>query len=360
MPDNAARTMKQSRAGIVRAMLLLVRGYNAAKNLCLTAPIWPVKHDKDMEACEDMNDKSKPALSLVTPQARHHFTRFDQVGQLVGASEADPEMGFMARLLALCSLPRTNPGDRLQYKRINGPYTLVMFTSGLTKLPYGNLPRLLLAWVCTEAVRTQSREIVLGSSLSEFMRKLDILSSDSGGAWGIRTRLRNQMDRLFHATVQLMYKDEKETASVGSLIADRTELWWDPRRPDEPVLWESKIRLGEEFFNEIICRPVPLDLNILKALKRSPLGLDLYMWLTYRTFALNRQVQISWPMLYRQFGTDPAKASEHRAVQNFRKDCLRELKKIRTAWPGLKYGIAKGVLVLHPSEPSIPRLIQVE
>ena len=50
-------------------------------------------------ACEDMNDKSKPALSLVTPQARHHFTRLDQVDLLVGASEADAEVGFMARML---------------------------------------------------------------------------------------------------------------------------------------------------------------------------------------------------------------------------------------------------------------------
>ena len=45
------------------------------------------------------------------PQALHHFTRFDQVNQLVGAGEADPDMGFMARLMALCSLPRTNPGE---------------------------------------------------------------------------------------------------------------------------------------------------------------------------------------------------------------------------------------------------------
>ena len=45
-----------------------------------------------------------------TPQALHHFTRFDQVGQRVGASEADPDLGFMARMMALCSLPRTNPG----------------------------------------------------------------------------------------------------------------------------------------------------------------------------------------------------------------------------------------------------------
>ena len=120
------------------------------------------------------------AIREATPQALHHFTRFDQVNQLVSASEADPDLGFMARMLALCSLPRTNPGNRLQYKRVNGPYTLYMTAGGGNKLPFGNLPRLLLAWICTEAVRTQSRELVLGRSLSEFMRTLDVYS-DSGG-----------------------------------------------------------------------------------------------------------------------------------------------------------------------------------
>ena len=80
------------------------------------------------------------------------------MNQLVGASEADPDLGFMARMMALCSLPRTNPGNRHQYKRVNGPYKLVMIAGADNKLPYGNLPRLLVAWVCTEAVRTQSRE----------------------------------------------------------------------------------------------------------------------------------------------------------------------------------------------------------
>ena len=53
------------------------------------------------------------AIREATPQAQHHFTRCDQVDQLVGASEADPDLGFMARLLALYSLPRTNPGIAL-------------------------------------------------------------------------------------------------------------------------------------------------------------------------------------------------------------------------------------------------------
>ena len=64
-------------------------------------------------------------------QARHHFTLADQVNQLVSAREADPDRGFMARTMALCSLPR-----------------------------------LILAWLCTEVVRTGSREIVLWGSRS--------------------------------------------------------------------------------------------------------------------------------------------------------------------------------------------------
>ena len=53
-----------------------------------------------------------PAIRDGSPQARHSFTVADQVEQLVTASEADPERGFMARTMALCSLPRSNPGNR--------------------------------------------------------------------------------------------------------------------------------------------------------------------------------------------------------------------------------------------------------
>ena len=70
-------------------------------------------------------------------------------------------------------------------------------------------------------------------------------------------------------------------------------------------LWESKIRLGEDFFNEIINHPVPLNLNTLNALKRSPLGLDLYLWLVYRTFTLRAPLRLTWRLLYGQFGEAP-------------------------------------------------------
>ena len=119
------------------------------------------------EAFSGLDAGPLQAIRDATPQARHHFTQADQVDQLVTASETTPDLGFMARLLALCSLPRSNPGDRLQYKRVNGPFTLYMTASGGNKLPFGNLPRLILAWVCTEAVRTQSRDVDPGAVAGE-------------------------------------------------------------------------------------------------------------------------------------------------------------------------------------------------
>ena len=306
------------------------------------------------EAVSGLDDELVPALRDAPPQARHHFTLSDQVAQLVSASEADPDRGFMARTMALCSLPRTNPGNRHQYKRVNGPFKLVLVAGADNKLPYGNLPRLLMAWLCTEAVRTQSRVIVLGDSLSKFMRELGIYNS--GGK--PQTRLRNQMRRLFGCTVSMVYEDKHGDQFVSSLIADRGEFWWNERKPDERALWDSKIRLGEDFFNEIIRHPVPLDMNTLTALKRCSLGLDLYLWLVYRTFALRAPQRLTWRQVYRQFGLHPDKASDKFTVRDFREKVLRELKKIKLAWPGLNYATAPGVLILHPSTPTIAPLNQ--
>ena len=301
-------------------------------------------------------DDPVKAFREASPQALHHFTQADQVNLLVSASEADPDLGFMARLLVLCSLPRSNPGNRLQYKRVNGPFTLYMTASGGNKLPFGNLPRLILAWVCSEAVRTQSRVLVLGKSLSDFMRSLGVYSS-SGEK---HTRLRNQMKRLFGCTVSMIYEDEHGEARVSSLVADHAEFWWNERKPDEPSLWESKIELGEKFFNEIISHPVPIDMNTLTALKRSSLGLDLYLWLVYRTFPLRAPLRLTWRLLYSQFGAHPAKASDKETIQNFRRKVLRELKKIKLAWPELNYSTAPGLLILHPSRPAIAPADQVQ
>ena len=79
---------------------------------------------------EALADLPGPVQALIpSPPTQRHFTRADQVNQLASASEADPDLGFMARMMVLCSLPRTNPGNRHQYKRVNGPYKALLHDS---------------------------------------------------------------------------------------------------------------------------------------------------------------------------------------------------------------------------------------
>ena len=72
---------------------------------------------------------------IPSPPTQRHFTRADQVNQLASASEADPDLGFMARMMVLCSLPRSNPGNRHQYKRVNGPTSSSCRSPGITSSP---------------------------------------------------------------------------------------------------------------------------------------------------------------------------------------------------------------------------------
>ena len=168
------------------------------------------------------------------------------------------------------------------------------------------------------------------------------------------------MKRLFGCTVTMVYEERAGFARVSSLVSDKHKFWWNERKPDQPSLWESKIYLGEQFFNEIISHPVPLDMNTLTAPKRSSLGLDLYLWLVYRTFALRAPKRLTWRLLYSQFGAHPDKASDRVTVRNFQRKALRELKKIKIAWPGLNYTTAPGLLILHPSIPAIRPVEQAQ
>ena len=159
------------------------------------------------------------------------------------------------------------------------------------------------------------------------------------------------MQRLFSATVQLTHQHTRGSHAITSPIASEVTLWWDPNHADAPILWDSTIELGEKLFAEIIACPVPLDMNVLKAMKRSPLGLDVYLWLTYRMFGLKSPLRLSWRQLYRQFGSTVK--SDVRTVDYFRKDVVRELRKLHTAWPELSYRLPTGFLELRPTPPRI-------
>ncbi|MGB5295948.1 MAG: replication protein RepA, partial [Thermoanaerobaculia bacterium] len=83
--------------------------------------------------------------------------------------------------------------------RTNGALKVSVSAHPLLELPYGRYPRLLMAWVTTEAVRTKEPVLQLGPSLTCFMSQLGLLPR--GGQTGPIGRLREQMQRLFGATI---------------------------------------------------------------------------------------------------------------------------------------------------------------
>ena len=233
-------------------------------------------------------------------------------------------LGFYARLFVQAGMPHSDPATT-QYERSNGSLTLTMMAPAKVGLPYGSLPRLLLAWLTTEAVRTKEPHLVLGNTLRAFLDQLGL--SSTGGKRGDITRLRNQMRRLFSSSVNCTYDGPNGWAMANVNVAEAAELWWDPKQPDQAELWDSTVTLGHRFFEEIIRRPVPIDTRALRALTRSPLAIDLYVWLTHRMSYLDKPVLVPWELLALQTG------AHYQAVRQFRYKALRVLPKVTAVYP---------------------------
>ena len=196
------------------------------------------------------------------------------------------DAAFIARELVLASLPHSNPGDRPLWTRRNGNVTLAIQpgmniqTGQSYGYPYGIIPRLLLFWITTEALRTGDRRLELGNSLSGFMTQLGLSAYTGRGKRGDAKRLRDQMERLFRSRFSLeRYEVDDVRAGkswIDMQVAPQGDLWWSVRAPDQGALWGSWIELGELFYTANTSAPVPVDMRALRALKRSPLALDLY------------------------------------------------------------------------------------
>jgi hypothetical protein len=271
------------------------------------------------------------------------------IESLAIARQQAPEagaLGYMARDLVQATLPHRDPGPGVStFERSNGDFHLVILAPPRIGLPWGKCPRVLLCWLATEAVRTQSRHIELGPNLSAFMRQLGQVPT--GGRWGTISRLRDQVRRLFSSTIRYSYTGPDRFEDSGFVIASHTSLWWKPAELDTP-LSGSFVELSQEFFQSVVDRPVPIDLRVLRAL-RSPLALDIYCWLTYRTSYLSRPIEIPWPALALQFGAD------YSEVRKFRYFFLRQTRSVLRLYPEARVSESSKGLVLSPAAPHVPK-----
>jgi len=252
------------------------------------------------------------------------------------------ELGFMPRIFVQATLPHSRPATH-EFERINGRYSLHLTAPPSVGLPYGSYPRLVLAWLTTEAVRTKNPEIRLRPTFSDFMYRLGL--TPVTGKRGTVSRVRDQLHRLFSTTIRWTFTDEAEgrAGGRGLVIAGEHELWWSPGDPAQQPSWRSRFVLGSEFFDEITRSAVPVDLRALRLLKRSPLALDIYVWLTYRMSYLRRPCLIPLEALQGQFGAHYARPTD------FRRRFLRALSQVLQVYAQARVSEATQGLWLRPS-----------
>lgn len=283
--------------------------------------------------------------------------------QECSALEAN-EIGFIARFLIQATLPHSNP--RLnEWCRKNGNLTMHMMAPSAVGLPFGCYARLLLVWVSSQAVRNKSkldkgfiteqeaRKLELGRSQRRFMEDLGLRST--GGKNGSINPFREQMRRLFKTTISVTFAELNEESGyicedeMGARVADVSHILWSTKQPEQDFLWESWVELSPKFFQLITDKPVPLDMRVLRLIKRSPMALDIYCWATYRVSYLKRVTIIPWLGLMEQMG------SNYADVKDFRRRFNDGLEKVQRAWPGLDATPTDKGLLIKPGAPQVPR-----
>lgn len=265
-------------------------------------------------------------------------------------------LGYMARAMVQATMPYTLFQGHV-YERRNGTFRLTMMGHPDIGIPYGTYPRLFTNWMTTEAVRKKSPQLILGPSMSSFMGELGI--QHTGGRTGTNRAFRDRILRLLTCSVSCRWSSHSRDVGGGFHIAKHFDLWWDPRQPDQTALWKSNVTLSTDFFEEIVDRPVPIDMRALKALKRSPMQIDIYCWLTYKFFTMKRRHTVPWELLMLQFGTQTGanaitRAQQKEATRNFKKWFLRHLKTVRVFFRDSKIRPEESGLTFISGKPHIP------
>lgn len=271
----------------------------------------------------------------------------------------DPDALSLAPwFLASLSLPYRDPGAALNaWVRENGNLKITVtphIENGESRFPYGVIPRLLLTWMTTEAIRTGSPEIQIAKTLNRFLGAMGI---GDGGTQ--RKRALDQMQRLFNAGVRIEQHEKVERDGENLIhkttknfqFAEGHELWLKADIGQaSSVEWGSTVTLSPKFYESIKEHSFPVYTEAIKALGNSPLRLDIYLFMVNRYFRLKRPTRISWDQLNSQFGGNYAESRQ------FKHAFIKHLDIVSAVYPEAKYVVSDKFLMLLPSPQHIPSI----
>jgi hypothetical protein len=265
-------------------------------------------------------------------------------------SDDAEKMGFTYSGFALTSLPH-KPQTELVWRR-DGHNITILIESGRDRtgkplgLPYGSYARFILLFLQSEAIRTQSREIELGRSMRVWLGNMGL--SIGGTTYKLVTA---QARRISGCTLTFFAdRAGAQIKSRGGFV--KTEITMSSRIDNEQQaqLWQDRVLLDEDFYRALREHPVPVSESALRAIGPRSMVIDVYIWLAYRLHSLTRDVDVSWPALYAQFGAGFSR------IRRFRAHFVDCLAVALAAYPEARISVSDQYVTLHPSRPAIAKL----
>lgn len=291
---------------------------------------------------------------LLLDIGREEVLKLDHDRRVVDAAAAylaseETEIGFLYSGWAQAALPHKKLADDALWQVKNDHVTLVV-QPGVrvvengppvhVGVPYGSRARLILLYLQSEALRTGSREIELGKSLTDWLRRLGI----PVGGKSVRD-VRDQAERVSRCRMTFQIVQGNKTGLVNQSILD-TAMFVDDGQPQSGMFLD-KATLSQMFFDQLKKHPVPIEENAVRRIANNSMALDVYCWLAYRLHVLSRPTEISWRALHAQFG------QSYSRLDHFRKQFKDILGLATAVYPAANVDIKERGLTLHPSPPPV-------
>jgi len=270
-------------------------------------------------------------------------------------SEESDELGFSYSGFCMTSLPyRRLKEDNAVWERKNGRFSLIVEPGVLPEngklthygVPYGARARLILLYLQTQAVKTDTRIVRLGPSMNQWLERLGM--SVGGSSY---KAAREQLKRLSACRLTFAWSDDNGSSGfhrenvIASQITFSEPAIGDTRQGS---FWEDTAALSDSFFQALKKHPVPIYEPAIRLIQSRPMTMDTYVWLCYRLRAVKKPTLITWPILKEQFGT------EYADLRFFRRDFLMALKEATAAYPEANVEVSTGGVILKPSRPAVP------
>ena len=264
-------------------------------------------------------------------------------------AEEESRLGITHAGFAMTSLPHKRIEEALW--RREGHRTTLLVESGrhrngdLMGVPYGSIARLILLYLQTEAVRTNSPEVELGRSMKSWMERMSLTTG------GKTYQLVTEQARRISGCRLTFFTDREngaESRHNGAFVQDAISLS-GVMDDDQPTLWQDRVRLDEGFWRSLRDHPVPVREEAIKAIGTRSLAIDIYIWLAYRLHALPKTTSVSWTAIHAQFGAG------FRLVRQIKPTFLDALTVALAVYPEAHVDVEKEGVLLHPSAPAVPR-----